>query len=601
MSVVDDIKARLDIVDIVSDRVTLKKAGRNFKANCPFHTEKTPSFVVNPVRQSWHCFGGCATGGDVFTFIMRAEGVEFGEALRILAQKTGVELSRRRDGAQNDTNYEINKAAARFYRDHLESKGGQAGIKYLAERGVDADAIAKFELGLSPNTRDALKSHLRQLDYDIDQCVQAGVFYRDEDGNTRDFFWGRLMFPIHDRQGRIAGFGARSLDGSNPKYLNTPATPIFDKRNTLYALHLAAESIRSQGTGIIVEGYMDAIAAHQFGYNNVVASMGTALTEQQVNQLKSMARNFVLALDPDAAGQEATLRSLEASWRVFDGQRVDDQRRSVGVLYQREPLSLKIAALPAGRDPDVLIREDAKEWERLTQNAVPFLDFSISAIASRYDLSTAQGKNQAAQILKPLLTSVDPIEQDHYLQIGARALNTSVEALKASIGGTTRGRRQQRRQVPENRPVDQVTGSAVVDEAEESLEKYVLALLLNRPELKKSTSGFEPEYFHRSEYREVFTRWLDCTTIDDLWDLLDESLHQPVQKLVEQELVPAERYVSEIALEQCLQRLAIRHEKELLAVLLDSEDASVPPPRELEAEVATVNARLKELFAQKIR
>jgi DNA primase len=598
VSVVDDIKARLDIVDVVSGYVSLQKAGRSFKAVCPFHTEKTPSFIVNPERQSWHCFGACATGGDAFSYVMKAENLDFGDALRMLAQKTGIELApvNRQESDRRDTLHKVNQLAARFYQDMLASPQGRNAMKYLEERGVSAGAIEKFQLGLSPDGRDGLKSYLLNMGVSENDAGASGLIYRREDGKTWDFFRGRLMFPISDRQGRVAGFGARSLDGSNPKYINTSATPIFDKRSTLYALHLAHESIRSKNTGVVVEGYMDVIAAHQHGYSNVVASMGTALTEDQVLQLKSLATNFVLALDPDTAGQEATLRSLEASWKVIGQQ--TGRSRSAGALYQRDPLVLKIAALPDGRDPDELIRHDSGEWERLTENAVPLMEYLIPAIASRFDISTGQGKSQVVETVFPLIAAAENVfDQDRYLNRLAETLGVSTEALKASLPRP--GRRSFRRQEQgRTKQTPEIAASALTSNPEAVIEDYILALLLSRPELKESAAGFSPEHFHKSEDRELFTRWLTCNTIDDLRGSLDESLHPHLKYLTEKELASTDRYESEKALNQCLQRLERRHLQELQEVLLVSEDRSIPPPRELEGEIATVNARIRELFAQ---
>ena len=343
MSVVDDIRDKLDIVEVISNYVPLRKAGRNFKARCPFHTEKTPSFTVSPERQTWRCFGACATGGDIFNFVMRKDNVEFGEALRRLAESAGVEVSSRPKEQVDleESLFRVNQEAARFYNEMLMSPEGRAALKYLNDRGIDDKAIEEFQLGYSPKGRDRLRTHLSTLDANLGHAAQAGLLRSDDEGNVRDFFFGRLMVPILDRRGRVAGFGGRSLDGSNPKYINTPATPIFDKQATLYALDKAASAIREQETAVIVEGYMDVIAAHQNDRRNVVASMGTALTERQVYLVRSLAKTVVLALDADAAGQEATLRSLEASWRAME-------RRRFG---QRQEVALRIAVMPEGRDP----------------------------------------------------------------------------------------------------------------------------------------------------------------------------------------------------------------------------------------------------------
>ena len=588
MSDVDEIKERLDIVEVISGYVALQKAGRNFKALCPFHTEKTPSFTVNPERQNWHCFGACGTGGDAFSFVMRIESMEFGDALRLLAQKAGVTLGRRREGDKSEDLYPINREATRFYEEVLASPEGRRGTDYLDERGVDSDTRSAFQLGLSPSGGDRLKARLTALGSNLDQAVAAGLLRRADDGRVRDFFWGRLMFPIHDRRGRVVGFGARSMDGSDPKYINTSATPIFNKRATLYALHMSVGSIREHDTAVIVEGYMDAIAAHQHGYTNVVASMGTALTEQQVSQLRSVATKFVQALDPDAAGQEATVRSLESSWRVLEGRR----------LGRGVELDLKIAALPRGRDPDELIRQDPQEWDGLVQEAVPFMDFVIPAIASRYDLSSATGRAQAADALGPFIISIGkPIEQEHYFQKLADALGVSREALEASIGRPRGGSYQRATGRSGRDPARAASVSPLAGGRRDSLEEYVLALLLGRPELKDQVQSVEPEQFHESDNREVFTLWLSCTTIEELRDRLDETLHEHLDRLSQIDLATADRVSVEAGLDQCLRRLEQRHLKEIQEGLLASDDASLPAPRELEEAIVNVNTRLKELFS----
>ena len=598
MSVVDDVRARLDIVETVGGYVALQRSGRSFKALCPFHTEKTPSFIVNPERQSWRCFGACATGGDAFNFVMRTENLDFGAALRMLAQRVGVQLSETRDGDRNEPLYRVNQEAARYFHEALLSPKGKRARDYLESRGVNEQARSRFQLGLSPGGRDSLKSHLLTLGFDEGQAVEAGLLHRNEAGATYDFFRDRLIFPIQDRQGRVVGFGARALDGANPKYLNTSKTPVFDKRATLYGLHLAEASIRGQKSAVIVEGYMDAIAAHQYGYENVVASMGTALTEQQVSQMRSLATDFVLALDPDAAGQEATLRSLESSWRVFERHALDRRTRSVGVLYQREPLMLRIAALPEGRDPDIVIREEPAEWERLTREAQPLMDYLIPALATRFDLSTGQGKAQAVESLFPLISSVqNPFDQERYVQRLAQVLGVTEEALKASVGrlgvSTSRGGR--------SRPSTQsdVSVTPLSGAAEDSVGEYTLALLLRKPELRELALDFSPDNFHKAEDREVFTRWKASSTIDDLRGALDEPLQAHLAYLHELELAPADASESRQAVGQCLQRLERRHLQELQEGLLASDEVSLPPPREIEGTITEVNARLKQLFSER--
>lgn len=609
MTLVDDIRARLDIVDVVSGYIALQKAGRSFKAPCPFHTERTPSFIVNPERQSWHCFGACSTGGDAFSFVMRHQNIEFSEALRILAQKAGVELSQagRQNSDRRNKLHAANRLAATWYQERLKSPEGKAALDYLKERGVSPEMIDAFQLGYSPNSWDALKTYLTRMGAPESDAVEAGLLYRrDDDGRTWDFFRDRLMFPIHDRQGNVIGFGGRQLTepapdapGYNPKYINTSATPIFDKRSSLYGIHRANTAIRESNTGIIVEGYMDVIAAHQHGYTNVVASMGTALTENQVSQLKSLATNFVLALDPDTAGQEATLRSLEASWKVI-GLQSASRGRSQGVLYQRDPITLSIAALPEGKDPDELIRHDPAEWERLTSEAPPLMSYLIPAIASRFDTGTGHGKTQIVEAIYPLIAATEnPFDRQRFEQDLANTLDVTVEQLRAARPRTAATPRASRRRQFPAQNAQQPTGSSQVTESalnssrEHVREDYMLRLLLNRPHLRQELDEFSPEYLSSSANREIYTRWLECVDIDELQASLDEPLLSHLQSLAAGDDAPADSLEGEQALLQCMQHLKRKHLLELQEALLAAVDSSTPPPRDLMDEITSINAAIK--------
>ncbi len=608
MTLVDDIRARLDIVDVVSGYIALQKAGRSFKAPCPFHTERTPSFIVNPERQSWHCFGACSTGGDAFSFVMRHQSIEFSEALRILAQKAGVELNQagKQNGDRRDKLHAVNRLAATWYQERLKSHEGKAALDYLKERGVSPEMIDSFQLGYSPESGYALSNYLKHMGASEDEAIEAGLLRRYEDsGRTRDFFRDRLMFPIHDRQGNVIGFGGRQLTepppeapGYNPKYINTSATPIFDKRSSLYGIHRAHSAIRESNTGIIVEGYMDVIAAHQHRYTNVVASMGTALTENQVSQLKSLATNFVLALDPDTAGQEATLRSLEASWKVI-GLQSASRGRSQGILYQRDPITLSIAALPEGKDPDELIRHDSDEWERLTKEAPPLMSYLIPAIASRFDTNTGHGKTQVVEAIYPLIAATEnPFDRQRFEQDLANTLDVTVEQLRAARPRTTAPPRASRRRqyVAQNaQPTGsrQVTESALNSSREHVREDYMLHLLLNRPHLRLELDEFSPEYLSSSANREIYSRWLECVDIDELQASLDEPLLSHLQSLAAEDDAPADSLECGQALLQCMQHLKRKHLLELQEALLAAVDTSTPPPRDLMDEITSINAAIR--------
>jgi DNA primase len=430
---VEEVKARLDLVDVVGSSVPLKRAGSSYKGLCPFHAEKTPSFHVFPETQTWKCFG-CGAGGDVFSFVMQRDGVEFAEALRILAARAGVALEGPRDPtrAQADERLQrANEAAALYYHALLMQHAvGAAARRYLDHRGIHEETRARFLLGYAPEEPAALVRHLQELGFQREEIVAAGLAVaREEPAGTgtpplRDRFRQRLMFPIRDAQGRTIGFGGRTLlpDGV-PKYLNSPQTPLFEKGAHLYALDLAREAIRATRQAVIVEGYVDAITAHQAGFRNVVAALGTALSPRQLASLGRLADDIVFALDPDAAGQQATLRSLVVARQALatpvpvpgrGGSRVAERE----ARYRTTTLAtLRVAQLPAGQDPDELIRADPARWQALIASAPPVLDFLLAQVPRQYDVRTVRGKQQAVEALVPTLREVaDDVERAHYAQ-----------------------------------------------------------------------------------------------------------------------------------------------------------------------------------------
>lgn len=597
MSVTDDIKAKLDILDVVSPHVSLQKSGRTFKANCPFHTEKTPSFIVNPERQSWHCFGACATGGDIFSFVMRAENLQFGDALRMLAQRAGVELSSAPNREQSNAIHSVNNAAAEYFKEVLESDAGAAAREYLDNRKVGPRARERFRLGLSADKWDGLIRYLRTHGYKREDAIASGLIREGENGQVWDFFRNRLMFPIFDRNGNIVGFGARALDDSTPKYINTAQTEMFDKRNTLYALNFANAEIRQSGTAVIVEGYMDAIAAHEHGYQNVVASMGTALTENQVSQLRSLAREFVLALDPDDAGQEATLRSLDSSWDVFMNVMRRRNAANQSVLNQWTPPVLKIAALPAGLDPDALIRTDPSGWESIIAEAQPLLDFVIPALVRRSDLNVPDSRARIVRELARLINRLDDMDQHDYWRKLADELSVPLEALQASIAsaGNRRNRRGRRDSPPPwesaEQPVE-VSSSALRTQDSDPIEEYALRILIRNPDLVENARMTNPECFRRTENRELFTALISYPTIEELRAELDPVLAERLGRLESADLPGAGM---ERALGQCLTRLERRLSRDSQETLLHTEDLRLAPPREVEDAVKRVNLRIREL------
>ena len=629
MSTVDEIKSRLDILDVVSQYVQLQKSGRSYKSTCPFHTEKTPSFFVFPERQSWRCFGACASGGDLFSFLMRIENLEFRDALKRLAQQSGVALPEK--GArkpERDLLYQINEAARELFSQTLASPtAGAAARAYLEQRGLDPETTDAFQLGFSPGDGASLKGFLASKGYREEQLALAGLVTQGQ-GNDRyrDLFRRRLMFPIRDAEGRLSGFGGRALDDSTPKYINSPRSPVFDKSQILYGLHLAKAGVAEKGI-VIVEGYMDAIAAHQHGFSNVVASMGTALTQQQVALLLGLLRNaerdgpaqVVMAMDPDMAGQAATLRSLESSWNVFQSRPMAGPHG--GALYQRsEAPSLKVAPLPPGRDPDRVIRENPEEWARLVENAQPFMDYLFHTLSSRLDMATPQGKSRLAELMFPLIAATpDPFQQDHYFRQLAERLGVSEATLQASLGrpryrgqqtpARQAGRGQRGKEAP---PGNRASSTPFTRLEHEPLEEYCLSLLLQHPQLSEAEdseesgnvrtgSGHEgdlrPEYFRQVSNREVFTNWRKCSKLESLEESLDEELKDHLVYLLAKELPPSDLAQLESAWRGCVRRLEERYLRELKhEEELRLSEASYEELQGQEQDILTLNERFKNIF-----
>ncbi len=582
MGVIDEIKQRIDIVDVVSQYAKLTKSGRTFRALCPFHSEKNPSFFVYPEQQSWHCFGACNTGGDVFSFVMKKQGIDFGEALKLLAQQAGVTVPSRFEPAgeskEKQRLFQINDAAAQYFHNLLDSAGGEKAKAYLQKRGLSEKTIADFKLGSSPDKWDALKQHLINTGYTEAELLSAGLIVEGEAGKTHDRFRHKLMFPISDSRGRITGFGARVLDDSLPKYVNSPQTPLFDKSSTLYGINLATTAIRQQDLAVIVEGYLDVITAHQNGFSNVIASMGTSVTEKQVSILKKLSKNMALALDADAAGEEATLRAVSYE-NTLDAE-------------------VKVIIMPKGKDPDDVIKEDARAWQKLLEEALPLVDYTFNVVTAELDLSKASGKSQAVDKLLPLVAEINnPIRQAHYLQKLAGLLKVSERSIEAALARIKPKPGRARAPKPEAPTSRQPLLSS-------PKEEYCLELLLQHPELRDSTRELLPEYFENSENREIFIAWQESDKIELVREKLEPEIHEHFESLLTRKLLSdkIEQKYAECALdlrEKFLRSLISKIE----AVLAQEAESGggVAELAKLKELDITANTRLAEVLAQKNR
>ncbi len=484
MSVIDEVKERLDIADVISGYVPLKKAGVNYKGLCPFHTEKTPSFVVFPETQTWHCFG-CDAGGDVFSFVMRYENLEFGEALRLLADRAGVRLQPRGEEAQaaaqlEDRLRQINAAAAAYYHELLlKAEEAAHARRYLSERGISEATTDTFQLGYAREDWQALGNHLTTKGHPWVDLLEAGLVLERQGGGYYDRFRGRVMFPICDVHANVVGFGARALDDTPPKYLNSPQTPLFDKSSVLYGIHRAKAAIREQGYAVIVEGYMDVLMAHQYERCNVLASLGTAVTEKQIRTVKKLTKELVLAMDADTAGDQATLRGLQVAKETFDRHAVPVPTWRGLIRYEDQlDAEISVVTLPAGVDPDEVIRADVSQWDALIGQAQPVVEYHLQAVVSRFDLQSPKDKTRAAQQVLPLIMEIQsPVERSHYMQRLARLLRVDERTLQREA------QRLEAAPIATKLSAERLGRLSAQPGLTFGLERYVLLLLLHDPAL----------------------------------------------------------------------------------------------------------------------
>lgn len=411
-SPVEEIKNRLDLIEVIGSYIKLQKTGANYRALCPFHSEKKPSFFVSPARQIWHCFG-CSTGGDIFKFIMQIEGVEFGDALRILAKRAGIELKPITKESvawrtERQRLYEINEWATRFFEKQLDASSiGKEAKEYLLKRKISEDSIKKWRLGYSPDSWQGLLDFLISKGYKREEVEKTGLVIKNDQGSFYDRFRGRIIFPVFDLNSQVVGFGGRVFKEKDKteiaKYVNTPNTVLYDKSRVLYGLDKGKLEIRKKDNCILVEGYVDTITSSQSGFENVVATSGTALTPYQLKILKRYSENLLTAFDMDIAGDTATKRGIE--------------------LAQMLGFNIKVVTMPEDSDPADIISQNPKDWEKLIQEAKSILDFYFETTLSRFDKKTPEGKKEISKILLPVIKRIpNQIEKAHWIQELAKKL-----------------------------------------------------------------------------------------------------------------------------------------------------------------------------------
>ena len=477
-SVAERVKQQADIVRVVGEYVRLKKTGKDFSGLCPFHQEKTPSFTVSPIKQIFYCFG-CGKGGDVYNFVMDMEKCEFPEAVKLVAEKCGISIPRpkersaegRKESLERAVLLEMHREAQTFFVKQLEGTlEGKAARAYLEDRGLDKDAMSRFGIGYSPSGGDALLRHLKAK-YPEKLLVESGLISRDQGGKLFDRFRRRITFPIANESGKIVAFGCRGLGDDQPKYLNSPESPIYSKSNVLYHLDRAKEGIRRQDFAILVEGYMDAIAVARVGISNVVASCGTSLAEQQIKLLGRFTKRVVVNYDPDAAGQSATERSLS--------------------LLLEQDFEVRVLVLPSvgdkKADPDLYIREKgADEYQKRLKEAPSYVDYLISR-ARQMDLSTGEAKSRAVNFLLPYVQKIpNRILRSEWATRIAQQLRLEEPVLRAALSKAAAERRSELKLQPE-----------LVGRAAKPVERRLIRMLVE-------AEGFRQELAQRLESARLY-------------------------------------------------------------------------------------------------
>jgi DNA primase len=538
MTAIDEIKARIDIVELVSETVQLRRSGKNYTGFCPFHANtRTPAFAVFAESGTWRCFGQCNEGGDIFKFIMKRDNFDFSEALRYLAEKAGVVLKPPTPEEQavveeNDALRSILEESVTFYRHQLlNTPAGKVALDYLRQkRSLKDETLEAFGVGYAPNAWEATLQHFKAKGYSEEDLLGVGLVTRRESeredstaeaqSGVYDKFRNRIMFPIRDERGRMAGFGARILNPDDiPKFMNSPQTAVFDKGRLLYGLDRARKSI----------------ALHQAGFTNVVSPMGTALTEHQFYLLKRFSRRIILALDPDAAGDKATLRGLQVARESMDHDQdpVFNVRGLLG-FETRLQADIRVTTLPAGVDPDDIVNRDRQEWEGIVKNARPIVVHVMETLAAGQDLEDAKVKNEiAAQVLPLIEDNPNPIERDTYRQRLARLIKVDERALLES-GARGRSRPASRRRATQPAPVATPAEAPVVAPASSfAQEMHCLGVLLRRPDLvylvdrrlqQEDLSRLTPQDFRHADHQAIL-KLIQESVDQDIAEPLDYVLN----------------------------------------------------------------------------
>lgn len=561
--IVDEVRLHNDIVSVIGEYVKLEKKGSNYLGLCPFHKEKTPSFSVSPTKQFFYCFG-CQKGGNVVNFVSMAEGLDFWDSVKLLADRGGVDLPQNNNRSENERQLkkqsilEMNKVAARHYFSNLPNS--KVAMEYLTNRGIKENVIKSFGIGYSEDSWNSLYNLLKEKGYEDDLMIESGLVLESKKGTLYDRFRNRIMFPIFDVMGKVIGFGGRVLDDSLPKYLNSPETPVYNKGRNLYALNFSRKNKSKQL--IVVEGYMDVISLHQNGITNAVASLGTALTENQGRLLKKYCEEVIISYDADGAGQKATLRGLD--------------------VLSKLGCNVRVLQIPDGKDPDDFIRRNgAREFGKLVDNALTLVDYKAATLKKNIDTSKIEGKVEFFNKLSGILAGIDNlVERDLYVKRFAEQYGVSEESLNAEILKDERVHTNKQR-VIRNDKAQQVKQREILSEDLEKIshdEKMIISLLcVDNDIYRKVRSVIDEEFFRISSNKEIAKKVFavldkdNSINVDGLFDILDDNDRDSYAQIIYKECNCQDNYkaIKDLIKRIELSRLDIR-QKEILNLLKDT-------------------------------
>jgi len=590
MTELDQIKQKIDIISLISEFVPLKKTGANWKGLCPFHSEKTPSFVVSPERQIWHCFGGCQDGGDIFKFLMRIENLEFPEALKILAKRAGVTLTSFQPSKTSELKeriYAANHLASEFYNYILTSHPlGEKGRQYLKDRKINDNSIKLFKIGYSPNSWDSLSKFLTKKGFSATELEAAGLTSKSSIGRHFDRFRGRIMFSLGDHRGNVVGFAGRLLDpdAKEAKYVNTSETIVYTKGDVLYGLDVTRDEIKKSGFAITVEGEIDLISSYQAGVRNIVAIKGSALTAGHVNLLKRYTEDIYLSLDADFAGDVAAHRGIE--------------------MADQAGLNIKVVTFKEAKDPDELVKLDPQLWRKAVENAVPFYDYIISSSLEKNDATSPDGGRKiVAETAKFIFPIDNLIVRNHYLKLLAKKLGVTPEVLDLQLEKEFR-----KLNIP-RQPQTDSNLTTTLKNRNDLLEEFLLSLLLQSPQpsdyLLLISPRLKPEDFTNPSLGKIYSlmvSFIDSHKFDiknfvslvppetvDLIDRLylqDNGLRAGEDSLILEELQKTVWEIKDLTLREKLKEAS-------------KKIATNPESEDLKSNFAEITSSLQKLFEEK--